>query len=105
MACWSIVNYINIPSKAFKGNKTNWDCGINNPIIADIKGILNVLFDTGIFWVKIWPFAIWHCGTVGEINGSRTPFENIGDTKFVKPCSDVIFGTFWLINCWLSLPG
>lgn len=92
IACWSIVNYINKPSSAFKGSNTNCDCGIKRPIIADINGILNVFFATGIFWLNICPFCIWHCGTVGDIKGYLTPFANIGDIKFVNPVKDVWLG-------------
>jgi hypothetical protein len=35
----------------------------------EIKGILKVLREIGIFWGKIIPFCIWHCGTVGDMNG------------------------------------
>ncbi len=47
----------------------NWLSGINNPITAEIKGILNFLRFIGIFDGKIKPFCIWHWGTVAEING------------------------------------
>lgn len=104
IACWSIVNYISSPSKAFKGSKTNCDCGINSPIIADINGILNVLFDTGTFWLNIWPFCIWHCGTVGDIKGYLTPLANIGDIRFVNPVNEVMFGIFAHMSTFAVVP-
>lgn len=85
IAYGSIVIYIKLPSTAFKGIIMYWFYGISNPIIADIKGILNVLCDIGIFWGNITPPAIWHWGTVGEMNGYLTPFENWGEHKFVYP--------------------
>ena len=65
----SIVNYKSKSFSALKGNNMNCFYGINKPITDDIKGILNVLLKIGIFWGKIKPFAIWHWGTVGDING------------------------------------
>lgn len=62
------------------------------PITADINGILNILLDTGIFFGKIRPFSIWHCGTVGDINGYQTPFAKLGENKFVYPNNGAIFG-------------
>ena len=47
----------------------NCDSGISNPMMADISGILKVRCETGIFAAKMFPFCIWHCGTVGDING------------------------------------
>lgn len=78
IAAGSIVIYINPSFNALSGIKTNCSSGINNPIIADIKGILNVFRVTGIFLGKITPFWIWTCGTVGDINGYLTPFEKAG---------------------------
>ena len=65
--------YIKTSLRARSGNKTNWFCGINKPIKADIIGILNVLRETGSFWANIRPFFIWHWGIVGEIKGYLTP--------------------------------
>lgn len=70
---------------ALRGKSTNWFLGIPKPITDDNKGILNVLVATGIFWTNITPFDIWHCGTVGDINGYLTPFEKFGDIKVVNP--------------------
>jgi len=58
-----------ISFNALIGINTNWSYGINSPNIAEISGILNVLLLTGIFVFSIFPFFIWHCGTVGEIKG------------------------------------
>lgn len=69
IAYGSIVSYNNKSFKARKGNKTNWFLGINIPKTADINGILKVLSATGILVGSITPFCIWHCGTVGDING------------------------------------
>jgi hypothetical protein len=35
----------------------------------------------GILEFNILPFTIWHCGTVGDINGYRTPFAKLGEFK------------------------
>ena len=68
-----------MPSNALIGKRTNWSYGINNPSIAEIKGTLKVLFEIGIFWGKIRPFLIWHCGTVADMNGYRTPLQKLGE--------------------------
>ena len=81
IAYGSIVSSIERLLKAFKGIKMNWLYGIPNPITADIKGILKVLLAIGILEFNIFPFTIWHCGTVGDINGSRTPFAKFGEFK------------------------
>jgi len=60
---------------------------------ADNNGILNVLDATGILLVKIIPFAIWHWGTVGEINGYLTPLAKLGEYNVENPINDGIFGT------------
>ena len=60
--------------------------------MADIKGILNVLFAIGIFYRRSLPFTIWHWGTVGEIIGYRTPLQKFGEYKVEKPVNGVIFG-------------
>ncbi len=69
IAYGSIVSSNNISFNALRGNKTNWDYGMSKPMIEDIKGILNVLRDTGTLKGKMCPLDIWHCGTVGEMKG------------------------------------
>lgn len=86
-----MVIYIRLPSSALSGIIMNWLYGINNPITAEIKGILNVLFSTGIFCGSILPPIIWHCGTVGDINGYLTPFANWGEYRFVNPVNPAWF--------------
>lgn len=78
--------------KALNGRSTNCDYGINKPNTADINGILNVRFLIGILAGKINPFAIWHWGTDGDINGYRTPFENLGEYKLLKPVKLTLLG-------------
>ena len=43
--------------------------GIRSPNIADMKGILKVLWLRGYFCFKILPPLSWIWGTVGEIKG------------------------------------
>lgn len=81
IAFGSIVSSMSMLFKALNGSKTNWCYGIKRPRIDDISGILNVRWDTGTFWGIMTPFAIWHWGTVGEMNGSRTPFAKLGENK------------------------
>ncbi len=88
----SIVNYKIVSLNARTGKRTNWLLGIFNPITADIKGILNILRETGIFFGNIRPFCIWHCGTVGDMNGYHTPFAKLGEYKLVYPSNGAIFG-------------
>ena len=38
------------------------------------------------------PFIIWHWGTVGDINGYRTPFAKLGEYKVLYPYNEVMFG-------------
>jgi hypothetical protein len=59
-------------------------------------GILKVLLNKGNFCDIIFPFMIPICGTVGEINGYRTPFANCGEYKVVNPLIDGMFGTMKL---------
>ena len=61
------------------GSNTNWFYGINKPMTADKRGILKVLRAIGNFWAVILPSSIWHCGTVGEIKGYRTPLAKCGE--------------------------
>jgi|LakMenEpi03Aug12_release.lakeMendotaPanAssembly.Ray.scaffolds.fasta_scaffold1842021_1 hypothetical protein len=81
IAYGSIVNSIERLVSAFRGIKMNWFYGIPNPITADIKGTLKVLLVMGILEFNILPFTIWHCGTVGDMNGYRTPFAKLGEFK------------------------
>lgn len=84
--------------KARNGINTNWFYGIPSPITDEYKGILNVFFETGILNFVIFPFCIWHCGTVGDINGSRTPFANKGEYKWVKPNKYAEFGALLYVG-------
>lgn len=59
---------------------------------AEISGILKVLRGIGNFDSVMSPLAIWHCGTVGEMNGYRTPFAKWGEYNVVHPWSEGIFG-------------
>lgn len=88
-----MVNYSKIVLIAFKGNNTNCFYGINNPITADNNGILNVLLAIGNFCNTIFPFIIWACGTVGDINGYLTPFAKFGDIRVEYPILEHKFGT------------
>ncbi len=72
---------------------------MRTPKTADIKGILKVLCAIGILVCKITPPCIWHCGTVGEINGSQVPFEKTGENKLENPKVFVEFWTvFWITS-------
>jgi hypothetical protein len=95
IAAGSIVIYIKTSLSAFKGISTNWDYGINSPKIADMRGILNVLLVIGILAGKITPFAIWHCGTVGDINGYPTPLAKFGEYNVLYP---VKLHTFYILS-------
>lgn len=87
----SIVNYSTKSFNARNGNKTNCYWGISKPSTADINGILKVRCATGIFWDSITPFIIWHWGTVGDMNGSKTPFANFWEKRFVNPVRLFVF--------------
>lgn len=65
--------------------------------MADINGILNVLLEIGILAGKIIPFAIWHCGTVGDIKGYLTPFENFGEFRTENPFKVVKLGSAYAV--------
>ncbi len=59
-----------------KGIKRNWSGGINIPATVERRGIRNNWVEIGIFWASIWPFCIWHCGTVGERKVYLVPRQN-----------------------------
>lgn len=89
---------------AFNGRRTNWLYGIKRPITADIKGILNVLLEIAILAGKIIPLAIWHWGTVGEINGYRTPLAKLGEYKFENPVKPTLLGIMYAWVASTALP-
>lgn len=70
---------------AAAGISWNWSGGTNIPKIADNRGILNLFLLIGIGCWRIFPFAIWHCGMVAEINGSFVPIEKDDDIGLIYP--------------------